>query len=96
MPAGTGLCRGVPGHPSKHGANREAAWSRPLREEHHDCRVNGLRLSGERRAGAAQAVDTVRNHGRIEPQPTVILVLTIHLPRQSSRVPFGDAPGLSG
>jgi hypothetical protein len=56
-----------PGHPSKHGANTGAAWSRPLREDHHDNRVTGLRLSGDRHPGAARAEDTVRNSRRVGP-----------------------------
>jgi hypothetical protein len=45
----------------------EALWSRPLREDDHDNHVTGLRLSGDRRAGAARTVDTVRNSRRVEP-----------------------------
>ena len=46
---------------------RKAVWSSPLRKDHHDNRVTGLRLFGDRPAGVARAVDTVRNSGRVEP-----------------------------
>jgi hypothetical protein len=45
----------------------ETLWSRPLWKDHHHNRVTGLRLFGDRRAGAAQAVDTVRNSRRVGP-----------------------------
>ncbi len=43
----------------------EAIWSRPLWKDHHDNRVTGLLLSGDRRAGAVRAMDTVRNSRRV-------------------------------
>lgn len=67
MPSADGCYRVVPGHPSKHGANTEAAWSRPPWEDHHDTHVTGLRRFGDRRAGAARAVDTFRNPRCVEP-----------------------------
>jgi len=45
----------------------ETIWSRPLRKDHHPNGVTGLRVSGERPKGAAQAVNTVRNARRVGP-----------------------------
>jgi len=42
----------------------ETVWSRPFWKDHHHNHVTGLRLFGDR-AGAAQAVDTVRNSRRV-------------------------------
>jgi hypothetical protein len=67
VPSADGCYRVVPGHPSKHGANTEAAWSRPPREDHHDIHLTGLRRFGDRRAGAARAVDTFHNSRCVEP-----------------------------
>jgi len=67
VPPTDGTYRVVPGHPSKHGANTEAIWSRPLREDHYDDRETGS--SAVRRAprGSRSAVNTVRNFGRADP-----------------------------
>ena len=58
----------------------EALWSRPLWKDHHDNRVASLRLSGDRRAGAARAVDTVRNSRRVGAAAGVVPILTVHVP----------------
>jgi hypothetical protein len=39
----------------------DAVRSRPIWKDRHDNRVTGLRLSGDRGAGAARAVDALRN-----------------------------------
>jgi hypothetical protein len=67
VPDSDGFCQPVPGHPSEHGAHAESTWSRPLQENHHDSHMTDSRLFGDHPAGAARAVDTVRNFRRIEP-----------------------------
>jgi hypothetical protein len=47
----------------------EPAWSRPLWIDHDRNRITGIRLFGDRRAGTAQALDTVRNLRRVGPAP---------------------------
>lgn len=67
VPDSDGFCQPVPGHPSEHGAHAESTWSRPLQENHYDSHMTDSRLFGDHPAGAARAVDTVRNFRRIEP-----------------------------
>ena len=57
----TASCRPVPGHPSKHGANIDAHWSRPI--PGRACKGMAVRraVRASRFWGLAEAADTVRD-----------------------------------
>ena len=60
--AGAGCYRGVPGHPSKHGANIKPGRSRPLRDASPLRRTSGSSCEKRVPPQPARAEDTMRNH----------------------------------
>jgi hypothetical protein len=68
------------GHPSKHGANIEAVWSRPLWKNHHDNRVTGYRCPGTAARESFERWTRSVTYAASGPQPGVVLALTVHVP----------------
>lgn len=61
LPPGTGRCRAVPRHPSKHGANMETARSRPIRRKPSPLPGRALPAVWSAGMEAASVMNTVRN-----------------------------------
>jgi len=78
VPLGDGRYRAVPEHPSKHGANTEPLWSRPLQERRHRIWLSGPAVVRGVAHWSARVMVTVRNSQGVEPAATAVPVLTVH------------------